>query len=44
MEPTNMPYGDRQGGVRDPFGHIWWITTRIDQKPYDSDGEAYDTE
>lgn len=20
-------YGDRSGGVEDPFGHIWWIST-----------------
>jgi PhnB protein len=23
------PYGDRSGGVRDPFGHVWWIATRV---------------
>jgi uncharacterized glyoxalase superfamily protein PhnB len=21
-------YGDRLGGVEDPFGHTWWISTR----------------
>jgi PhnB protein len=20
-------YGDRSGGVKDPFGHLWWIAT-----------------
>jgi PhnB protein len=20
-------YGDRQGGIEDPFGHMWWIST-----------------
>lgn len=20
-------YGDRSGGVEDPFGHVWWIST-----------------
>ena len=28
-EPQDQPYGDREGGVRDPFGNIWWITTHI---------------
>lgn len=22
-------YGDRSGGVQDPFGHVWWIATHI---------------
>lgn len=26
MEPANQPYG-RSGGVKDPFGNTWWITT-----------------
>ena len=21
---------DRRGGVKDPFGHIWWISTRVE--------------
>jgi PhnB protein len=25
MEPTDMPYGDRHGGVTDPAGNQWWI-------------------
>lgn len=25
--------GDRRGGVMDPFGHIWWIATRIKDVP-----------
>ena len=35
MDPMNMPYGDRQGGVIDPCGNYWWISTRLVQKPYD---------
>lgn len=35
MKPMDMPYGDRQGGVRDPSGNIWWISTRLVQNPYD---------
>jgi PhnB protein len=23
-------YGDRSGGVEDPFGHSWWIATHIE--------------
>jgi len=34
MEVADMPYGDRQGGVRDPQGNIWWISERIVQAPY----------
>jgi len=35
MAPMDMPYGDRQGGVTDPGGNHWWITTRFDRRPYD---------
>ena len=34
MEVGNMPYGDRQGGVVDPFGNIWWISQRLVNEPY----------
>jgi uncharacterized glyoxalase superfamily protein PhnB len=30
MEPADMFYGDRHGGVRDPFGNSWWIATHIE--------------
>jgi PhnB protein len=26
-EPADMPYGERSGGVRDPFGNSWFIAT-----------------
>lgn len=26
---ADMPYEDRQGGVRDPAGNIWWISQRL---------------
>jgi uncharacterized glyoxalase superfamily protein PhnB len=26
-EPVDQPYGDREGGVRDPFGNSWFIGT-----------------
>jgi len=28
-EPRDEPYGDRAGGVRDPFGNVWWVATHI---------------
>ncbi len=34
MDVADMPYGDRQGGVRDPAGNIWWLSQRLS-------GEAY---
>jgi PhnB protein len=30
-EPRDEAYGDREGGVRDPFGNLWWIATHIKQ-------------
>jgi len=30
MAPTDMFYGDRQGGVKDPAGNSWWIATHIE--------------
>jgi PhnB protein len=29
-EMTELFFGDRVGRVRDPFGNIWWIQTRIE--------------
>ena len=34
MAVSDMPYGDRQGGVRDRHGNIWWISQRTAQEPY----------
>ena len=30
----DMPYGDRQGGVKDPFENLWWISQRLTDGPY----------
>ena len=30
MEPADMTYGDRHGGVADPAGNHWWIATHIE--------------
>jgi PhnB protein len=33
-EPADQPYGDRVGGVSDPFDNVWYIATHImDPKP-----------
>jgi PhnB protein len=34
MDVGDMPYGDRQGGVRDPAGNIWWVSQRMTAEPY----------
>ena len=34
LQVGEMPYGDRQGGVRDKHGNIWWISQRIVEEPY----------
>lgn len=34
MDVADMPYGDRQGGVKDMAGNIWWISQRLSSTPY----------
>lgn len=34
MDVGDMPYGDRQGGVKDPSGNIWWVSQRLTADPY----------
>jgi PhnB protein len=34
MDVGDKPYGDRQGGLRDPFGNLWWISQRLVDGPY----------
>ncbi len=29
-EPTDEFYGDRTGGVIDPFGNTWWLATHLE--------------
>ena len=31
--PQNRPYGERQGGVKDPTGNLWYIATRFPNTP-----------
>lgn len=35
MEVADQFYGDRHGGVRDPSGNLWWISTRVEDVPDD---------
>ena len=32
-EPTDEFYGDRSGGIRDPWGNQWWIATHVEDVP-----------
>jgi len=34
MAVADMPYGDRQGGVRDAHGNLWWLSQRLVPGPY----------
>lgn len=29
MPVMDMSYGDRHGGIRDPFGNVWWLAQRL---------------
>jgi PhnB protein len=33
LAPTDMPYGDREADVTDPFGNNWYIATRQEDGP-----------
>ena len=35
MDVENMPYGDRQGGILDTEGNIWWLSERLTADAYD---------
>jgi len=30
MPVQDQWYGDRQGGLTDPFGHVWWVSTHME--------------
>lgn len=34
FDAADMPYGDRQAGVADPFGNYWWISRRLVEEDY----------
>jgi len=31
MAPSQQFYGDKMGGITDPFGNLWWIATRTEE-------------
>jgi PhnB protein len=33
MEPADQFYGDRNAGVKDPVGNLWWIGTHKEDVP-----------
>lgn len=35
FEPADMPYKERQAGVADPSGNMWWLSKRLVDEPYD---------
>src|SRR5699024_8648993 len=35
MPVENQPEGDRRGGIVDPFGHVWWIATHVEDVPFE---------
>jgi uncharacterized glyoxalase superfamily protein PhnB len=32
-QPADQPFGDRVGGVSDPFGNLWYIATHLGGAP-----------
>jgi PhnB protein len=32
---ANQFYGDRTGGVTDPFGHAWYVATHVEDVPHE---------
>ncbi|MCW5515865.1 VOC family protein [Muriicola sp. Z0-33] len=34
LEPADMDYQDRQGGIKDPAGNYWWISKRLVNEGY----------
>ncbi len=33
IEPMDQFYGDRSGGLKDPFGNRWWVATHKEDVP-----------
>lgn len=34
FEPGDQDFGDRQGGIEDPAGNYWWISSRLKEGNY----------
>ena len=41
MEPADQFYGDRNAGVKDPFGNTWWIGTHLENVSGDEIGKRH---
>ena len=39
--PGTMPWGDRVARVRDPFGNLWWIMTRLEDLTEEEQAERW---
>ncbi len=44
MEPADMFYGDRHGGVRDASGTTWWIATHVEDVAPDELARRHESE
>lgn len=33
-EPADMPYDDRQAGIKDVHGNAWWLSKRLKKEKY----------
>ena len=43
MEISHMHHaGERYGGVRDPFGNVWWISSHVEDVPWDEQQRRID--
>lgn len=43
MEMTHMQHaGEKYGGVRDPFGNVWWIATNLEDVSWDEQQRRID--
>jgi len=40
-EPGTVPWGDRVARVRDPFGNLWWIMTRLETLTEEEEAERW---
>jgi uncharacterized glyoxalase superfamily protein PhnB len=40
-EPGTMPWADRVARVRDPFGNLWWIMTRLETLTQEEEAERW---
>ena len=39
--PGDLPWGDRGSRVRDPFGNLWWIMTRVEDLTEEEQGRRW---